>query len=300
VRAQAELGTVGFTVVRCAEGACDESSAVARLSVTEQDGRLLLRASRQETLTLTQELDMSEREISPEVAAIRAVELLRAVLLLAIREGSRRANEGSAVREFTSFDEPGAEPAPPPPPPAETPRQVTVPPSPPRSHWTWSLGVGPSISVPALGVSPGFGGEFYLDAVYRFFYVGGAVDAALLPSALDRPEGRTRITSLTAALRAGIAIPCRFKWSCHVGGAFGVLQYDLQAEDSVSFTGTDERHLSVYAGGDATLTRYFGKGVGMFLRLRVGSAADAAFLNVERAVLLGRPALGASLGVALR
>src|SRR5690606_13048178 len=238
VRAQAELGTVGFSVVRCADGACDESQAVGRLSVTEQDGKLLLRASRQDTLTLTQELDLSEREISPEVAAIRAVELLRAVLLLAIREGSLKANEGSAVREFTSFEEPTPVPPPPPQTPQQPPR-VVVEPSSPRSSWSWSLGVGPSVSLPAVGVSPGLGGEFYLDAVYRFFYVGGAIDAMLLPSVLERPEGRTKITAINTVVRAGVAIPCKLKWMCHVGGSLGFLQYDLQANESTSFTGSD-------------------------------------------------------------
>src|SRR5690606_6755967 len=100
------------------------------------------------------------------------------------------------------------------------------------------------------------------------------------------PEGRTKITAINTVVRAGVAIPCKLKWMCHVGGSLGFLQYDLQANESTSFTGSDERHFSVYAGGDVTLARYFGKGVGMFLRLRAGSAVNAARLNVQRDVLI--------------
>ena len=87
---------------------------------------------------------------------------------------------------------------------------------------------------------------------------------------------------------------------CRLGPHFGVLQFDLQAEVAVLFRGSDARHLTSVFGGDATIAHYFTKGVGVFLRVRMGWAAEAARLELSEPVTLGRPLSGVSLDVTFR
>lgn len=308
LRARAELNAVGFAVVRCSledhSGLCAPRTATGRLEVSDRDGRLLLQASSEgETAPLTQELDLGERGVSPEVAAIRAVELLRATLLLSLRDGTLRTEAGSSVQKFTAFEDEREEELmakldPPPAPPPVILRTPT--PRESASRWAWAAGIGPAFSVPGARVPPGWGGEFFVDAAFRAVYFGAAFDAALIASSVQRPEGRTDVSSISAVLRLGLSAPCGQRWVCRLGPHLGVLQFDLQAHEALVFRGSDARHLTSVLGGDATLAHYFTKGAGVFLRVRVGVAAEAARLELSTPVTLGRPISGVSLGVTFR
>ncbi len=309
VRAQAELGSVGFSVVRCpleeASGLCAPRAATGRLEVTEEAGRLSLRAFAQgEMAPLSQDLDLGQRGVSAEVAAIRAVELLRAMLLLSLREGNLRPEEGGSVERFTAWELEQADPEPEPvpiPPPASPP--VVPRPDRPKGHgqkWVWAAGLGPSMAMPGARVRPGFGGEFFVDAGYRALYFGAAFDAALVPSQLPRPEGTTEVSSISAAFRAGWTIDCGEKWLCRIGPHLGLLQFDLQANESSESRGSDARHLTYVVGGDLTLGHYFLPSFGAFVRLRTGHAGESARLELSDPVVLGRPITGISMGATFR
>jgi hypothetical protein len=308
VRAQAELYAVGFEVVSCpledSTGLCAPRAATGRLEVSQSEGHLLLKAWAQgEMAPLTQELDLGERGVSPEVAAIRAVELLRAMLLLSLREGNLRPEEGGSVEKFTAWEgEVPEEPAPNPEPVGER-EPVLATPHPPVERtpdWVWAVGVGPAVSSPGGGLGPGWGGEFFVDAAFRSFYFGAAFDAVLLASSVSRLEGRTDVTSVSAIFRLGFSAPCGKRWVCRVGPHMGVLQFDLEANESPVFRGSDARHLTSVYGADAMVARYLTRAVGVFLRARLGFAGEAARLEVSTPVLLGRPVSGISLGVTFR
>lgn len=310
VRAHAELGSVGFSVVRCpleeSTGLCAPRAATGRLEVNEDNGRLILRAWAQgEMAPLTQELDLGQRGVSAEVAAIRAVELLRAMLLLSLREGNFRPEDGGSVQRFTAWgaeeseSEPESEPEPSPEPIVLV-AEVAEAPEKQNDKWAWAAGIGPSLSLPGVRVPPGWGGEFFVDAGRRSFYFGAAFDAALIPSLVQRPEGRTDVSSISAVFRLGWTAPCGEKWVCRVGPHLGILQFDFQASESEQSRGSDARHLTYVFGGDATVAHYFLPGFGVFLRVRSGVAGRSARLELSDPVVLGRPLSGVSLGATFR
>lgn len=308
VRARAELSAVGFHVISCSiedtAGLCAAQVATGRLEVSHREGRLLLKAwARGEMAPLAQELDLGERGVSPEVAAIRAVELLRASLLLSLREGTLHAEYGGSVERFTAWGERREEEPSTKRPQAPEPAPVVVAaPVPQESSpaWVWAVGVGPAFSVPGARVPPGWGGEFFVDAAFERFYFGAAFDAALIASSVQRPEGRTDVSSISAVFRLGWSAPCGVKWVCRIGPHLGILQFDLQAHEATLFRGSDARHLTSVFGGDAMIAHYFSKGVGVFLRARAGVAGNAARLELSEPLVLGRPISGISLGVTFR
>lgn len=308
VRARAELSAVGFAVVNCpieeSTGLCAPRAATGRLEVTQSEGHVLLKAWAQgEMAPLTQELDLGERGVSPEVAAIRAVELLRATLLLSLREGTLRPEDGGSVEKFTAWESERSEEPPPKQEPSVAPIPVVVTLPEPRERppdWDWAVGVGPALSIPGARMSPGWGGEFFVDAAFRRLYFGAAFDAALIASSVKRPEGRTDVSSISAIFRLGWSAPCGKKWVCRVGPHIGVLQFDLEANEASAFRGSDARHLTSVYGGDAMLAHYVTRAVGVFVRARGGVVGDAARLDVSRPVVLGRPISGISLGVTFR
>ncbi len=309
VRAQAELGAVGFSVVRCpleeSTGLCAPLAAMGRLEVKDVDGRLALKAwASGEVAPLTQELDLGERGVSAEVAAIRAVELLRATLLLSLREGNLKVEDGGSVQRFTGWEDQkeAAEPVVPPPLPPAPPLVIVQPSAEekPRSDWAWAAGVGPLFSLPGVKLPPGWGGEFFVDTAFRSFYFGAAFNAALIPSSIERPEGRTDISSIAAIFRIGWSAGCGEKWVCRVGPHLGILQFDFDANESAIYRGSDARHLTWVSGLNATLARFVTGGFGGYLRTQVGIAARAAQLQISDPVTLGRPTSSLSLGVIFR
>lgn len=207
------------------------------------------------------------------------------------------------MEKFTSWEEESEEEPPTTPPPTREvgPVVVAAPASQdPSPAWVWAVGVGPAFSVPGARVPPGWGGEFFVDAAFERFYFGAAFDAALIASSVQRPEGRTDVSSISAVFRLGWSAPCGEKWVCRMGPHLGILQFDLQAHEAVVFRGSDARHLTSVFGGDAMLAHYFSKGVGVFLRARAGVAGNAARLDLSEPVVLGRPISGVSLGVTFR
>lgn len=114
VRVRAELTAAGFTVEKspCGEVPVD----LGRIEFVLQEARLEITASSlASNSTMIQVANLTNKAITPEVVAVRAVDSLRAVLLQSLRSGELKLDAVSlSVREFTQFKSPEEKVAPPP------------------------------------------------------------------------------------------------------------------------------------------------------------------------------------------
>ncbi len=308
VRLMAELGTVGFSVERCDSevGACQRADAVGRVSLGASGSSIHLAArAGTDGAPVEQTLDLASYDVSAEVVAVRAAELLRAALLGALHAGELTPAEGGAVARFAVWESPKEqeadkepEPAvqvaePPVPPPVEEARE-------PEAMVDWSLTLGPAVSFASFEIPPGVGFELASEVAFGGAYFGIVVGYQPWVMEQRSAEGTIDVRTLQLAVRTGWAAPCGFTWMCHVGLFVGMTEYAFRPEPSAGLASVDASHTSPVLGGDVLISRSWKSGLGAYVRAQVGALPDAPELAGEPAVLLGRPSVGLSLGMSYR
>ncbi len=313
VRVRAELTAAGFSVepAPCGQMPVD----LGRIEFVLQDTRLEITASSlASNSTMIQVADLSNKAITPEVVAVRAVESLRAVLLQSLRSGELKPEAVSpSVREFTQFKSPEekVEQLPSPVLKPDAPRRTEKPSSPtppPRSRKKAEsplgllMSVGPTVEWAASVPSVLAGGEARLIVDYHGASLGvvGQVVGGLGPIDFGQDEGRASAWALLA--RPGVRLGCGPHWECQVGVLAGYYQVTFAVENP-TMERRAARHGTWLVQADVMVGRFFSSGIGILAQVRGGSLINApVFSNSQDSIELtwGRPLLHAGLSVAYR
>ncbi len=296
IRIEAELGAARF-VVSTGDSLGDDGSEL-RLSVDGSSVRIEARAASGGG-EIVQRVRQSGSAGSAEIIAVRAVESLRAALLLAMRDGTLNESTVSAdVRHFVGLDEPPTEPeVEPPPPPTPAPRlrpesvsSVGPPP--------WVATLGPLAASWGRGTPLDAGAEATLRYRARWWSIGVLVDGTFAGGQLETTVGTARLQSLSVLARPALELPLGKSSGASLGADVGLHQLWLFPSLPGGGSLATVSHSALSAQFDAELHAFFGQ-FGLYGRGRVGALADAPTI-VEGNVALGRPVWSVGVGLAAR
>lgn len=298
IRIEAELRAAHFQVSSNAtEG---ETGSELRLSVEGSSVRIEARAASGGG-EIVQRVNQAGRAGSAEVIAVRAVESLRAALLLALRDGTLdEQSVGVDVRHFVGLEEPEQElepeiePAPvPAPEPSLRPERASSSKPPP-----WMVTLGPLAASWGGGAPVNAGAEATLRFRTRWWSLGVLVDGAFAGGQLHVAEGTVRLQSLSVLGRPALELPLGQNSGASLGAGLGL--HELWMLPSLT-TGTEldsVTHAAFLAQFDAELHAFFGQ-FGLYARGRVGALTDSPTITPNDTTL-GRPVWSAGVGLAGR
>lgn len=296
IRIEAELHAARF-VVSTSDSLGDDGSEL-RLSVDGSSVRIEARAASGGG-EIVQRVRQSGSAGSAEIIAVRAVESLRAALLLAMRDGTLDERTVSAdVRHFVGLDEPSTEPEveqPPPPAPAPRLRPERVPRAEPPP---WVATLGPLAASWGRGTPLDAGAEATLRYRARWWSIGVLVDGTFAGGQLETTVGNARLQSLSVLARPALELPLGKSSGASLGADMGLHQLWLFPSLPSGGSLATVSHSTLSAQFDAELHAFFGQ-FGLYGRGRVGALADAPTI-VEGNVALGRPVWSIGVGLAAR
>lgn len=303
VRLTAELRTYGFAVRDCEilpEGAraCDFSAGAGAVDLTHESHFIAVHAYSGSETPLSQRVSLDRYQTSAELIAIRAVEMLRAAMLQALRSGEREAAPGSVTARFTGWAEQAPAQEPQPAPVLVEPSVKVVSPSPPVHRDAWVFQLGPLLQGTGGGLDLSGGAMGRVRLATKYFFIGLGVEGTPLAAQLSAPSGLIVTRSFGVLSHLGWVAPCGPMWSCHLGVAAGLEQFFFTSRPSENAVGSNARHETLLAAGDVTVTRYLSEGWGIFVGGKAGGLFDAP--RIEDQSALGRPLWTLSLGLSAR
>jgi hypothetical protein len=310
VRTVGELNALGFDVrvlqratgerVPTAEARTDVSPPL--LVFSRQGTRLLVEAYCPDcTSAVRQTLELSAREVTPDVAAIRAVETLRAALLeyaertqsalpesLVQYQSTPAARAGSSLQPTPALERVEDRPSR-----AETPQLSGTPP------WTFGGFVAPTLNTDLDPAATAIGWLASVHAQRGAWGLQIQADAPFRERVFEHTAGRAEVTSL----RVGGALRFRFevapKLYTGVNGGGGVAHYSIDATANPGFVASDATHTSAYWVAEWASSYAFTKNVATGLRIAATGLTDRPLISVarERLGALGSPTLIVALGL---
>lgn len=298
IRIEAELRAARFEV--SSDGALGEVGSELRLSMEGTSVRIEARAARGGG-EIVQRVSPSGPSGSAEVIAVRAVESLRAALLLALRDGSLdERSVGADVRDFVGLEgplpEPSLETRPPSTPEREpalrTDRAASAAPPP------WMVTLGPVATSWGQRTPLNAGAELTVRFRARWWSIGVLADGTFAGGELEAPEGTAHLQSLSLLARPALELPLGRSSGASLGADVGLHQLWILPALPSGAPLDQVAHAAFLAQFDAELHAFFGQ-FGLYARGRVGTLLDAPTV-VEGNVTLGRPVWSAGVGLAAR
>jgi hypothetical protein len=306
IRAIGELNALGFdvrVVQRVTEARPTSLDALtpapAPLLTLVREGRtLLVEAFCPDCATpVHQELDLGNQAVSPEVAAIRAVETLRAALL----EYSERTASG-LPESFVHYQRP--EPAPVPKkapqilvkdkqvPPEELPSQVQA------SHWHIGGFVGPTFATELSPLASDWGWSAAVHAQRELWGAELRVEAPFETRYFERAAGQARLSTLRLAAMLRFRLGANsLRSGLNLG--LGMARYAVDATAAPGYTSDDTVHTTPYVVAEWASTYALSKVIALGLHLAVDVVTDSPVVRIseEEVVRLGLPTLLVGLGL---
>lgn len=304
LRLTAELSSLGFDVLPCDQGddseACSLGFAVGRLELTAPAHEIALRCyALNSNEPLSQIIDLSHDEVSAEVVAIRAVELLRGAMLGSLRSRQLRPEQNSAVARFTGSE---AEKTPVPKP--TTPTSALPPPtdSSARSRsvpLVWQTSLGPLLYLTHLKGPPSFGAQLASELSVGSLYLGGSLELAPTLGQVIQEAGTANLRLYSGFARFGWNADCG-PLNCKFGFSVGLLHLQFRAKENDGYLATNAQHESLAVAGETQFAWYGSARWGAFALLRLGALANAPVLAEDDSVTLGQPFGSLALGISFR
>ncbi len=312
VHVRGEFGSVGLSVkvITTRPDGQDlkpqlEEGEYGALVFEERPGVLIMRAYHPGSpRPITQRLFTRDGRITAHVAAVRAVETLRAALQEYYYSTNRHMPD--PVKKIARIDERGTRASPPAPPPRQPmpPRQAPPPPPPPAPApgVEVALWMGPTLMLDVQNRVPAGGVSAAVSVGRSWYFASVHFESTLLPFHIDAPSGQADMQRLGGALEFW----GRFKLSsdaalfARLGG--GLARYSVSGRAEPGFTAKDPRHSSPFFAGGVGSEYWLGPQVALFLCAQASYALDAPYLRfaglpTER---FERPFVGLMFGVAAR
>lgn len=302
VRLEAELSSLGFAVIRCNDNDqtahCLFGEAVGRIELSLLANEITLKAyALKSDEPLEQAIALSAKDVSAEVVAIRAVELLRGAMLGSIRTHQLSPDPDSSLSHFTDWEPPVPNRPSAPTQVFEPPRRDDVAASAESLQLTWSTSLGPVLSLTHFQGPPSLGVALATEFAAGPLYLGGSVEIAPWVGLVVQEDGRTEIHAYSGFARFGWNARCAPSLDCRFGLAIGLQQIHFSPQPSSGYVSSPAHHESFAAAGEVQLVWRWGPRWGAFGLLRMGALADAAVLAGHDSVTLGRPLGSLALGV---